>query len=119
MPLIPDDLKKQLLNNGRFNRHWIERNGRTIDFKPVVKLFHPCGGATWLLSELDPADPDIAFGLCDLGFGEPELGYVSLSEIESVEGPLGIGIERDLHFTATKTLTEYADEARIHQRIIA
>jgi hypothetical protein len=34
---------------------------------PVVKLFAPWCGATWLLTELDPGDPDIAFGLCDLG----------------------------------------------------
>lgn len=119
MPLIPDDLKKRLLDNGRFNRHWSEADGRTIDFKPLVKLFNPCGAATWLLSELDPDDPDIAFGLCDLGAGEPELGYVSLAEIEGYKGPLGIGIERDLSFTATQSLTAYAKEARIHRRIIA
>ena len=50
---------------------------------PVVKLFTPDASATWLLTELDPADPDLAFGLCDLGLGCPELGYVRLSELES------------------------------------
>lgn len=40
---------------------------------------------TWLLTELDP---DIAFGLCDLGPGFPELGSVQLSDITSVRGPL-------------------------------
>jgi hypothetical protein len=68
------------------------------DVFPVVKLFTPWGGATWLLSELDPEDEDIAFGLCDLGFGCPELGSVSLSELEAVRGPGGLAIERDLHF---------------------
>lgn len=43
----------------------------TADFSPVVKLFCPWSGATWLLTELDPDDPDIAFGLCDLGMGSP------------------------------------------------
>ena len=43
------------------------------------------------------------FGLCDLGF--PELGYVSLNELQGVRGPLGLGIERDLHWT-TKPLAE-------------
>jgi len=57
--------------------------------QPVVKLFTPDGGCTWLLTEIDPEDPDIAFGLCDLGFGCPELGSVSLSELESVRGQLG------------------------------
>ncbi len=36
--------------------------GETHDFKPV-KLFCSWGRATWLLIELDPEDPDIAFGL--------------------------------------------------------
>ncbi len=40
------------------------------------------------------------FGLCDLGC--PELGYVSLNEMEAVKGPLGLGIERDLHWKAKK-----------------
>ena len=44
------------------------------DFLPVVKLFTPDAGCTWPLPELDPEDPDIAFGLCDLGIGCPELG---------------------------------------------
>jgi hypothetical protein len=41
----------------------------TLDFKSVVKLFRPWCGATWLLTEFDPDDRDIAFGLCDLGMG--------------------------------------------------
>jgi glycine/D-amino acid oxidase-like deaminating enzyme len=84
-----------------------------------VKLFCPWGGATWLLTELDPQDPDIAFGLCDLGMGEPELGNVSLSEIAAVRGPGGLTIERDLHFKPEKTLQGYADEARELGRIAA
>ena len=89
------------------------------DFKPVVKLFCPWGAATWLLTEIDPEDPDIAFGLCDLGMGFPELGNVSLKELESVTGPGGLTIERDIHFRADKPLSAYAEEARLHQRIIA
>ena len=65
------------------------------------------------------ADPDIAFGLCDLGMQCPELGSVSLSEIASVRGPGGLTIERDRHFTANKTLSEYATEARNAGRIKA
>ena len=74
-----------------------------IDFKPVVKLFNPCGAATWLLTELDPDEPDIAFGLCDLGMQCAELGSVSISELESYRGRLGLGIERDRHWTPKKT----------------
>ncbi len=82
-----------------------------FDFKPVVKLFTPDGAATWLLTELEPSS-DILFGLCDLGIGHPELGFVSLSELSELRGRLGLPVERDLHFTATKTLSAYAKEAR-------
>lgn len=79
---------------------------------PVVRLFTPDAGCTWLLGWIDPDDPDIAFGLCDLGIGFPELGTVSLAEIRAVRGQLGLPVERDLHFTPDKTLSAYADEAR-------
>ena len=86
---------------------------------PVVKYFNPMGAATWLLSELDPEDGDTAFGLCDLGFGTPELGYVSLAELRSTRLPLGLYIERDIHFSTTKGIAEYAAEARRLGRIEA
>jgi hypothetical protein len=50
--------------------------------------------------------------------GCPELGYVSLTELHSVRGKLGLPIERDLHFDADKTISAYADEAREHGRIV-
>ena len=61
-----------------------------------VKFFNPCGAAVWYASEFDGGDT--FFGLCDLGLGFPELGYFSLSELQSVRGPLGIGIEHDLYW---------------------
>ena len=87
-----------------------------IDFKPVVKLFTPDAQCTWLLTEL--GNDDIAFGLCDLGLGTPEIGFVCMSEIRELRGPLGLLVERDLHFDADKTLSAYADEARVHGRIV-
>jgi hypothetical protein len=90
-----------------------------IDFPPVVKLFTPDAQATWLLSELYPDDRDVAFGLCDLGMGFPELGDVRISELRTVRGRPGLAVERDRSFTATKTLSEYAQEARAAQRITA
>jgi hypothetical protein len=84
-----------------------------------IKLFDPCGAGTWLLTELDPEDDDLAFGLCDLGTGLPELGSVRISELESHKGPLGIGIERDLHFAPDKTLSAYATDAQAQGRVHA
>jgi Protein of unknown function (DUF2958) len=62
-------------------------------------------------------DEGLLFGLCDLGMGQPELGYVSLIELGSVRGKLGLPAERDRHFVASKTISAYADEAQ--GRIIA
>lgn len=87
--------------------------------RPVLKLFNPCGAATWLISERDLEEPDILFGLCDLGFGTPELGNVSLSELAAIRLPYGLRIERDIHFKADKSLSEYAEEARRSGRIAA
>lgn len=98
MKLFPKPIIEKLADNGRANAERMADDGDTHDFFPVVKLFMPDGAATWLLSEIDPDEPDIAFGLCDLGFGCPELGSVRLSELESLRGRLGMPVERDMHF---------------------
>jgi len=105
--LFTADQRAALVENG--TRH---RDGREIDPYPVVKLFLPGSGATWLLTELDPDDDDLAFGLCDVGQGYPELGYVSLGEIASVKSTLGLFVERDVFFEATRPLSAYAEAAR-------
>jgi hypothetical protein len=114
--MILDEQRAALLANGAVNLAHRLDDGNTEDFRPVVKLFNPCGASTWLLSELDE-DGDTAFGLCDLGMGSPELGYVSLEELASVTLRFGLYIERDEHFTARKMLSEYAAEARRLGRI--
>jgi hypothetical protein len=78
--------------------------------KPVVKFFNPCGAGTWLISDMD--EDGVCFGLCDLGMGCPELGTVSIHELQSTRLMFGLGIERDIHWEAKKTLGDYAEEAR-------
>jgi hypothetical protein len=94
-----------------------ERGEPDINFKPVVKLFTPDAQCTWLLTEIDEGT-DLAFGLCDLGMGVSELGYVSLTELRTVRGKLGLPVERDLHFEADKPISAYADEARTYGHIV-
>lgn len=89
------------------------------DGPPIVKLFTPDGAATWLIAEADPDDSDRFLALCDLGLGDPEIGWVSLAELSSVRGRLGLPVERDLHFVADKPLSAYAEEARRQGRIVA
>lgn len=102
----------QLIRNGQLQMQRTEQGGNSIDFYPVVKLFTPDAGCTWLLSEINPEENDIAFGLCDLGLGCPELGYVSISEISTLRGRLGLPVERDLFFEANKPISEYAYSAK-------
>jgi len=119
MDMLPQTILDQLAANGRANQARMEAGEDTIDHTPVVKLFTPDGGATWLLTETDPDDPDIAFGLCDLGLGYPELGSVRLSVLAAHRGRLGLPIERDQHFKASASLRTYAARARQAGGIIA
>ena len=77
---------------------------------PVVRFFNPIGSGTWLATEID--EDDIMFGLADLGFGSPELGYFALSELEEVRLPLGLRIERDICFEGRFPLSFYTEAAR-------
>ena len=65
------------------------------------KFFDPCGSWTWYVTEgEEQADGDwMFFGLVE-GM-EKEWGYFSLNELQSVHGPLGLGIERDLYYEPT------------------
>ena len=118
MKLFTQEIHDQLIENGQ-KQEAVRGTKDEIDFKPVVKLFTPDAACTWLLTELDPDDPDIAFGLCDLGMGCPELGNVLVSELGQLRGRLGLPVERDLHFKADKTLSAYASEAWRMERIKA
>ena len=111
MKLLTKTIREQLLRNGRLRAAREGEGHDDADFMPVVKLFTPDAACTWLLTEIDPDDYDIAFGLCDLGMGCPELGSVSISELESVRGRLGLPVERDLYFEAHHTLSVYARAA--------
>lgn len=101
-----------LFTKAQFEQLLAQGRKRDQDHPPVVKLFTPDANCTWLLSEIDPEEPDIAFGLCDLSLGYPELGCVSLAELRSIRGKLGLPVERDLSFTATHPLPVYAEAAR-------
>ena len=118
MKLLTQAQRDKLIDNGR-RQAAVKGTPDEIDFFPVVKLFNPCGAATWLLTEIEPDEPSIAWGLCDLGMGCPEFGTVSLDELAAYKGPLGIGIERDRSFEADKPISRYIAEASQLGRINA
>jgi hypothetical protein len=62
----------------------------------IAKLFDPVGSATWWITEYDPVEK-IAFCYVT-GLVQDEFGYNSLIELESIERPFGLTIERDLYF---------------------
>ena len=119
MKLITKEQEKKLLKN------WSREPSES---KPVLKLFSPAGAATWLIHSMDPEEKDHLFGLCDLGMGFPELGNVSLSELQEVKIPVRVrinnkvmehhmSIERYIHFNPQATLSVYAEAARNTGRI--
>jgi Protein of unknown function (DUF2958) len=78
----------------------------------VCKFFTPDAGWTWYTIEGSPVDENglydtdkekvdfVFFGLVS-GL-EVELGYFSLSELESIRGLFGLAVERDLYFESTR-----------------
>ena len=78
------------------------QDGKGWDAIAQVKFFAPWSSWTWWATEYDPKTR-IFFGLVD-GF-ERELGYFSLDELQEVQGPFGLGIERDMYWTP-KSLKE-------------
>lgn len=78
-----------------------------------IKLFTPWTGWTWLITEYDPADK-LAFGFA-YNAQDPdgaELGYISIAELESIRGPLGLRIERDIHWTPMPLSQAKAQECK-------
>ena len=100
MKLITKEIQKKLDANLK-----ISEDKR----KPYLKLFNPCGQATWLISEYNK-ETGIMFGLCDLGQGIVEFGYVSLDELKDIKLPFGLSIERDMSFEPKMSLSDYNDE---------
>lgn len=69
-----------------------------------IKYFTPDGGWTWYVVEAEQeGDNVVFFGLVD-GM-EREWGYFDLKELMSILGPMGLPVERDIHF-GTKTIKE-------------
>ena len=67
------------------------------DIKIVMKLFNPQGAGTWYIYEKLNEDHYMAF----VNLGDPdmaEIGTVSMDELLSFRGWLGLGLERDMHF---------------------
>ncbi len=63
-----------------------------------VKFFTPDSSWTWFVTEGQAQEDDFIFFGYVIGHFK-EWGYLSLNDLSSTQGPLGLPIERDLHFT--------------------
>ncbi|PRM99509.1 DUF2958 domain-containing protein [Aliarcobacter cryaerophilus] len=70
-------------------------NIATKDKIVKIKFFTPDSNWTWYAVEYDKNEK-IFFGFVNGHY--PEWGYFSLEELEQIKGPLGLHIERDIHF---------------------
>ncbi len=116
MALIPEFLLRELLLNFEITDVAPHAELAPPDHFPEVRLFTPNSNSMWLLTELNPKT-NVAFGLIDLGTGSPELGFVSLDELEKLAATSGMEIEVDLHFDTKLTLSEHAEKAKALGRI--
>ena len=94
MQLMTEEIKKKA---SKFPLGSQDGNG--LDAEIIVKFFDPTGSWTWYATEYDPENK-IFMGYV-AGF-ENEYGTFSLTELESVKGRFGLGIERDRHFENKK-----------------
>ncbi|WP_145200338.1 DUF2958 domain-containing protein [Sphingobium sp. B2] len=102
MILLTPGLRAQLLANGA---------APNADHVPVVKFFNPIGQAVWLASMMED-NGEILFGIADLGFGTPEVGSFSLTELAELRLSFDMGIERDVLFETQTPLSIWSRTAR-------
>ena len=98
MKLLTDRLKKTLPTIG-------SQEHKNLNAIVYIKCFTPWSNWTWYVTEFD--GKDLCFGLV-IGF-EREIGYFLLSELESISGPFGLKVERDIYFKP-KTINQILSE---------
>ena len=102
MELLTKEIREAFQKTG-------SQDGKGAEAICIAKFFDPTGSWTWYATEFD--GEDTFFGLVD-GF-ELEWGDFSLSELQSVKGRFGLGIERDRYFGMPKL----KDVARLQGRL--
>ena len=104
MKLMTKELEKE------FEKYPLgSQDGLLGQAKVIAKFFNPMGVGTWFITEAEKQENGDyeMFGYCHLGDDElAEFGYVMLSELQAIKGPLGMGIERDLYLSNDCTLIE-------------
>ena len=107
MKLLPYSIRERLPALGKQDG----MGGKAVAY---AKCFSPDSSFTWYITEGSPMRDKDNFVVDYMLFGLveghcKELGFFMLSELESVRGPMGLPIERDLYWKP-RTLEEIAPE---------
>lgn len=86
MKLINNELQQRFKEVGR------QRKNPLV----IAKFFDPAGSGIWYATEYNP-ETNICFGYVT-GLAYDEWGYFSVDEMEAIQRPFGLTIERDLYF---------------------
>ena len=98
MKLITKDIEKKLAKFPLYSTDGQKEK------EVIVKFFNPYGGGRWYVCEGEKQENGdwLFFGLVELI--EKEWGYFTLSQLQSIKTPFGLGIERDKGFKGTLTI---------------
>ena len=104
MKLITKEIEEKFKKFPLNSQDGLEGNAEVL-----VKYFNPAGAGTWLITEAEKQDDGdwMLYGYCHIF--EWEWGPVMLSELESIKGPFGLGIERDLYTGNQKYIKDYPE----------
>ena len=78
------------------------QDGLGEEAEVIIKYFNPCAAGTWLITEGEKQENGdwLLFGyMCIFDW---EWGYVMLSELEDIQLPFGLSIEREIYGTVGK-----------------
>jgi hypothetical protein len=91
MKLLTQEIKAKLAKRPLYSTE------KTPEVLSIVKFFTPTSSFTWHVWEFDGEDTFFGFVTSHLS-PDGEWGYFSLSELSTVKGPFGLGVERDLYY---------------------
>lgn len=74
------------------------QDGKGDEAIVYAKFFTPDSNWTWYATEYSP-ETGTFFGLVD--GHEKELGYFTLSDLQTIRGRMNLPVERDMYFTPT------------------
>ena len=118
MKLLTDELLVKLQAQDPYHPSGPGRELPAEELIVHLKLFTPDSFFTWyaVSASQDEKSGDVQFfGYVDGIY--PELGYFWLSELESLRGPAGLPIERDLYWTP-RSLADIMHEIEVRGAMI-